>query len=537
MGRVGYHDGSNATAVVTVTGRIDNRTSRNSGADARRPGRPTASRRQAGGSNAGPRTRAFSIVRLRTRAFSTVRPHTRAFSIALALLLFAALGVGGVTAQTVFLNPDFEYIVDIPVGWEVLDGQNTAFISFTDPDHVAVFQILAFPGNQFVTADEIERYVRESYGATGDKAPFRYHGQPAVFADYRFTAGSYDVRGYMTFINRDEFDFAVMTFVPEDYYEQYHDYILSALDSFSPDTVTRNYPGPVSQFFGGDLPATAHSDAAANAPAAPSTDRPAAPPAGASSDRPAAPPATPPAGASSDRPADAAATAPTTATAASQGSTITLPEGTAFELPPSVAADSVVDAAQTLIEREARVLSSYAPSEAESPRIGNGPAPPWAVAWRRYFRMIYRDSYTRLQPVAEAIFQDLARAGVPRNEMPARILEWLQTAQYQRTRSLSDLMSPSACLVQFAGDCDSLGITYAIILQHLGFDAILMASIEYAHAMVGVDVPGEGARFPFSGREWLVAELTKEVGIGQIAQDMSDIGGWIGVKLDPTIQW
>jgi hypothetical protein len=28
-----------------------------------------------------------------------------------------------------------------------------------------------------------------------------------------------------------------------------------------------------------------------------------------------------------------------------------------------------------------------------------------------------------------------------------------------------------------------------------------------------------------------VAELTEEAGIGRIAQEMSDIGGWIGVKL------
>jgi len=412
------------------------------------------------------------------------------------IVLFGILLPGSLSAQTVFRNPDYEYIVDIPVGWKILDGERTDFISFTDPDHVAVFQIIAFPGNQFVTADEVERYVRESYGATGDKAPYRYFDQPAIFADYRFTAGQYDVRGYMAFLNRDEYDFAVMTFVPEDYYEQYHDAILSALDSFSPDTVTRNYPGPVSQFFGGDDPE---------------------------------PPATTGGGASSG--------ASSVGADSGAGRAITLPEGTRYELPGSVGSDAVVDASQTLIEREARVLSAYAPGSGESPRIGNGPAPPWAVAWRRYFRMIYRDSFSRLEPVAEALFMDLARAGVPREEMPARILAWLQSAEYKRTQSLSDLMSPSACLVEFAGDCDSLGITYAILLHHLGFDAILMASIEYAHAMVGVDVPGEGARFPFSGKQWLVAELTEEVAIGQIAQEMSDIGGWIGVKLDPTVEW
>ncbi|MFP4153018.1 MAG: hypothetical protein ACLFSV_09240 [Alkalispirochaeta sp.] len=415
-----------------------------------------------------------------------VRP---VFIVVLALVvLVGTLLPGSLAAQTVFRNPDYEYIVDIPVGWEILDGERTDFISFTDPDHVAVFQIIAFPGNQFATADELEQYVRESYGATGDKAPYRYFNQPAIFGDYRFTAGQYDVRGYMAFLNRDEYDFAVMTFVPEDYYEQYHDAILSALDSFSPDTVTRNYPGPVSQFFGGDTDSE---------------------------------------GANAAKGGSARGTVGTT----------TLPEGSSYELPGSVASEAVIDASQTLIEREARVLSAYTPEEGESPRVGDGPAPPWAVAWRRYFRMVYRDSFSRLEPVAEALFMDLARAGVPRDEMPARILGWLQSAEYKRTRSLSDLMSPSACLLEFAGDCDSLGITYVILLHHLGFDAILMASIEYAHAMVGVDVAGEGARFPFSGKEWLVAELTEEVAIGQIAQEMSDIGGWIGVKLDPTVEW
>ena len=64
-----------------------------------------------------------------------------------------------------------------------------------------------------------------------------------------------------------------------------------------------------------------------------------------------------------------------------------------------------------------------------------------------------------------------------------------------------------------------------------------MVSREFGHALVGVDVPGEGARFPFQNREWLVAELTAEVPIGMIAQEMSEIAGWIGIKLDPTVVW
>jgi hypothetical protein len=389
-----------------------------------------------------------------------------------------------VRAGTVFQNPDFQYVVDIPVGWTVLDAQQSDFVSFTDPERQAVFQIVAFPGERFVTAHDLDQFIRERFGATGNQSPFRYLGDHAIFADYTFTTGGdITVRGYMAFINGDDFDFAVMTYAVQDKYEWYHDILLSALDSFSPDARHRMQPGPVSAFYADPLKAALLSDSP------------------------------------------------------SGSEVLVLPSGADYPLPPRIVSPGLQEAAQVLIEREARILADYAPAEGESSRIGTGPVPEWVRAWRRYFRMVYRDNYDRLEPVAEALFDDLSRDGISREEMPARLLGWLQGARYERTTSLSDLMSPAWCLVDFAGDCDSLGLTYAIILQHLGFDAILMVSIEFAHALVGVDVAGTGARFPFEGREWLVAELTVPVPIGQIDETMSDIGGWVGIKLDPTIPW
>ena len=74
-------------------------------------------------------------------------------------------------------------------------------------------------------------------------------------------------------------------------------------------------------------------------------------------------------------------------------------------------------------------------------------------------------------------------------------------------------------------------MTYVILLHHLGVDAIIMASDRYAHAMAAVDTFGPGARFEFEGRQWLVAEMTAEVALGQIAADVADPAGWIGVRL------
>jgi hypothetical protein len=180
-----------------------------------------------------------------------------------------------------------------------------------------------------------------------------------------------------------------------------------------------------------------------------------------------------------------------------------------------------LDAGQVLVEREARILEPYGALSREL----------FEAAWRRYFRMIYRDSYMRLQPLAGQIAASLEAARVPRVDFPREILSWLQGFEYERTGGLSDFRAPLSCVAGSVGDCDSLALTYVILLHHLDFDAIVMVSDRYAHALAAVDVPGPGARYEFEGRQWLVAELTDEVELGQIAADMADPAGWIGVRL------
>ena len=131
------------------------------------------------------------------------------------------------------------------------------------------------------------------------------------------------------------------------------------------------------------------------------------------------------------------------------------------------AGDGEAEANQTVIEREARILASVREGIPE--------------AWRRFYRIIYRDTYMRLLPLAES----LAREGAT----PASLLAWFQDFSYTRTGSLADFQSPLACVLSSTGDCDSLGLAYVILLHQLGYNAILMVSSEYSHAMAAVDIP------------------------------------------------
>ncbi|MCK5735515.1 MAG: hypothetical protein KAH21_03510, partial [Spirochaetaceae bacterium] len=100
-------------------------------------------------------------------------------------------------------------------------------------------------------------------------------------------------------------------------------------------------------------------------------------------------------------------------------------------------------AAQDVIEREALVLSAYA----SVPEL-------FYPAWERYYRIIYRDSYTRLESLIEA----LQNGPLPSDEDPRiiaeKLLSWLQGFSYGSTEGFSDLLSPSAACSSQTGDCD-----------------------------------------------------------------------------------
>lgn len=365
-----------------------------------------------------------------------------------------------------FRNPGYDYYLDVPIGWQVLHAESAEEVAFTDPERTAVFHVFAFR-NRFESVEQLRRFVQERFSAYGEHTHFRYNGHETVLADFSFSTGRYDLRGYFILIHAGARSFVVAAYAPVEHYERYHDILLSAVDSFAPDSTARRLPGPISQFY-----------------------------------YPFPSPNPEPLPLATENPADGEALV------------IELDQG-------------AIEATEVLIEREARVLTDYNEHTYRRPDPQNLPL--WASAWQRYYRAIYRDNFARLAPLATELERRFSRAGVPRDRVPHALLAWLQHFEYYQTESLSRLLSPPAALAAGKGDCDSLGLTYVILLHHLGFDAILLVSSEYAHAVAGVNVPGPGWRYPFEGRSYLAAEMTAPVDLGLIDSSQADPGGWIPV--------
>jgi hypothetical protein len=173
-------------------------------------------------------------------------------------------------------------------------------------------------------------------------------------------------------------------------------------------------------------------------------------------------------------------------------------------------------ASQALVEREARLLASY--------KTEND------VAWARFYRMIYRDCFHRIDSLADAAALEIGRKAIPREQIPGRLLAWLQGFSYSRTGTMADFLSPVSVALKMSGDCDSRGLLYVMLLHRFDFDAVLLVSSRYSHAMAGVVLDRQGAKVSWNGRQYLVAELTAKVDIGLVDREMADPSGWIPIS-------
>ena len=185
------------------------------------------------------------------------------------------------------------------------------------------------------------------------------------------------------------------------------------------------------------------------------------------------------------------------------------------------------DASQFIVDLEFSVLKLYANHKM------------WKEAWQRYYRRIYADNSLRLYEISKKIYKELyplAKQKNPDNPDIAFaqfLLSWVQTFEYKReqTKNSSDFTPLPKVLCGTGNDCDSRSMLIAVILNNCNYDAIMLISREYSHAMVAVNIPAPGQTYYLKEKdsEYIFGETTAQVTWGLIAQNQSDRTKWIPV--------
>jgi hypothetical protein len=170
---------------------------------------------------------------------------------------------------------------------------------------------------------------------------------------------------------------------------------------------------------------------------------------------------------------------------------------------------------QSVVDREFSLLTAYLETDFV------------IAAWQRYYRMIWRDGWSRLEKASFIVgnaYPSDARA------LTEALLSWTQGFEYERNFNGADFTNLCDAFVSRKGDCDSRSLLMALMLNQLGVDAILLVSPEYSHAVVAVDCEGTGARFEYGGKKYLICDTTAKVAPGLIAADMADPAKWFAVS-------
>lgn len=187
------------------------------------------------------------------------------------------------------------------------------------------------------------------------------------------------------------------------------------------------------------------------------------------------------------------------------------------------------EAAQFVVDMEYSVLTLY------------GKTDMWKEAWQRYYRMIYRDSFGRLETVASDIHDTLwpvalkERPDCPEIYYAQQLLSWVQQMQYYRGQhpSDSDFTALPAMLTGTGNDCDSRSLLVSLLLNSCGIESIMLFSPEYSHALTAtlIKAPGQTYTLPGTDLKFLMGETTAAVTWGMIAQEQADRSKWIEVVL------
>lgn len=178
------------------------------------------------------------------------------------------------------------------------------------------------------------------------------------------------------------------------------------------------------------------------------------------------------------------------------------------------------EAANYVIEREYDLLLNYQKSSQ------------WKQAWTRYYRMIYRDSFKRLQRASFDIYNELAPVSKDDTDLAQKILTWTQNFEYARAeqKTDSDFTSLPDVLLGKGSDCDSRSMLISVLLRNMNMDSIFFISAEYSHAIAGLVSTHPGHSFIANGKKYLTGETTaKGVTWGMISQTQSDAKKWIPV--------
>jgi hypothetical protein len=86
--------------------------------------------------------------------------------------------------------------------------------------------------------------------------------------------------------------------------------------------------------------------------------------------------------------------------------------------------------------------------------------------------------------------------------------------------------TPVEFMASLKGDCDTRALLLYVLLSHYGYDVALLVSELYAHAIIGINLPYNGAAYQSGAQRYVLWETTSFEQPGIVPTKISNMNHW-----------
>lgn len=180
-----------------------------------------------------------------------------------------------------------------------------------------------------------------------------------------------------------------------------------------------------------------------------------------------------------------------------------------------------VELSEEFLQREYRILEQ---SSGDS----------YAYALARYYRLAFRHHYPMLRQLSQHFDNYYAKQS--KLDPIYEILLYSLQSMASSSKAIA-LSSPLAVLEKGKGSLADLALIYSIMLSQLGYASLMLVSPDYQQIIVGCELKQDklplniGVIINWYQHNFLLGELSAEVYIGWVKQELADLNRWTPIYL------
>jgi len=147
--------------------------------------------------------------------------------------------------------------------------------------------------------------------------------------------------------------------------------------------------------------------------------------------------------------------------------------------------------------------------------------------WQQIYQGVIESNLSRMENIVLGFSWFQEQNNLSDRELLEIIIDFIQQIPYEIPQNKYGLFTPYQILYTNTGDCDSKSVFAALLLKRLGYDAAVLLSEKYHHAMLGINVPSTGNYIEQNGKKYYFTEMTtRGWQIGEISAGCSDKKFW-----------